>query len=170
MGENSPDSLRVQGERPDGHVPVVGGFDHVAHCCDLVESESARPRAWTTRSVIERARLLSSSPRVIAGFREADDSEGVRKWNACACSVDGSEKGFFLPPSGNRSRSRSGLSEVRMKARSSLTTCRRTTFCASIRLRRTRSVCSSGGSRLTTCRGPRRIQALVVERGMFSLV
>lgn len=90
-GENVAEALSVQGQRAQGEVLEVVGFDHVPHRSDLVSREPSGLGAGAGWRVVEHAEGLLALPYAKAGFREVDDLECGASPNDVLGLGDGAE-------------------------------------------------------------------------------
>ena len=101
-GKDLPDALRVETERAQRHVAVVGIEHHVLDVGDFNSRDLAGRGAWTRRTVIEAADGAGSPPGVVA----RDGRPRIRKitasGNACVALVIARRMLALTAPSGSR--------------------------------------------------------------------
>jgi hypothetical protein len=75
-GKHLASPLGMQGERPDGHVAIVIGNDHVPHVGNLLGGELGGRCVRATGPIVEGAMACRTGPSVEAGRGEAQHAEG----------------------------------------------------------------------------------------------
>ena len=96
-----PESLGENGQGSGWNMAVLIGSDHLPNSFDLVRGELMRGGPRTGGVVVEAARLLRPSPRMITSRREPQDTQHVPKGKKLAGALNGTEQGRLgLPFSG----------------------------------------------------------------------
>ena len=101
--EYAPDSLSVKRQRTDRKVPKVLTTNHVPHNTQLAIGQLRRSRLGATASVIQMTRSRAT-PRMVAGGREAHESQCGVSGDQSTCSLHGGKQPLLTCSVRNTSR------------------------------------------------------------------
>lgn len=78
-GEDPADALGVEAQGAEGHVPAVGGEDHIFDSSDLDGGELTGCGSRTRGAIVEAANHSDAPPGVVARGGQAEDPQGERE-------------------------------------------------------------------------------------------